>query len=365
MDHTRAFVGLDVHKDTIAVAVADGQPGGEVRFWGKIENTPERLRALAQKLAGRIRPESSSPTRPAPVATRSTAGSPTRGLACRVVAPSLIPRRPGDRVKNDHRDAMALARLPARRAHRGVGPRPRPRGDARPGAGRARRPPGHQAGEAAGPELPFALRPDLPQEALERAAPHLAGRPHFPHPAQQVAFQSYLNGLDQACSRREQLEGQIRELVPGWSLAGWWVPCRPARRRPGDRRTVAAEVGEISRFENPKQLMAFLGLAPGEHSSGQKTRTPGDHQGGQRHRPVPALRGGLELPAHAQGRIVHALAHARGGFRRRLRTSPGSAAAALEAVPAAARQGEEVAGRDHRGGPRAGGLHVVDRPRAS
>jgi hypothetical protein len=53
MSHTRAFVALDVHKDTIAVAVADRQPGGEVRFWGNIENSPERLRALTEKLAAR------------------------------------------------------------------------------------------------------------------------------------------------------------------------------------------------------------------------------------------------------------------------------------------------------------------------
>jgi hypothetical protein len=53
MIRAHAFVGLDVPKDTIAVAVADGQAGGEVRFWGNIENTPERLRALTDKLASR------------------------------------------------------------------------------------------------------------------------------------------------------------------------------------------------------------------------------------------------------------------------------------------------------------------------
>jgi transposase len=98
----------------------------------------------------------------------------------------------------------------------------------------------------------------------------------FPHAAQQVAFQSYLNGLDQACSRREQLEGQIRELIPGWSLAAL-VGALQALRGVGlvVAVSVAAEVGEMTRFENPKQLMSFLGLAPGEHSSGQKARPRG------------------------------------------------------------------------------------------
>src|SRR5262245_43493200 len=109
MIRTHAFVGLDVHKDTIAVAVADGQAGGEVRFWGNVENTPEKLRALTDKLEGRYRPVEFTYDA-GPCGYEIYRGFTGRGLVCRVVAPSLIPRRPGDRVKNDHRDAMTLAR---------------------------------------------------------------------------------------------------------------------------------------------------------------------------------------------------------------------------------------------------------------
>lgn len=276
MDHTRAFVGLDVHKDTIAVAVADGQPGGEVRFWGNIENSPERVRALAEKLAGRYsRIEFTYEA--GPCGYEIYRGLTDRGLACRVVAPSLIPRRPGDRVKNDHRDAMGLARL-ARAGELTAVWVPDPVHEAMRDLVRARHAANRDIKLARQRVQSFLLRHGLSYPKKPWTGRHrtwLANRT-FPHAAQQVAFQSYLNGLDQACSRRDELEDQIRELVPSWSLAGL-VGALQALRGVGlvIAVTVAAEVGEMARFENPKQLMAFLGLAPGEHSSGRKTRPRG------------------------------------------------------------------------------------------
>jgi transposase len=276
MDRTQAFVGLDVHKDTIAVAVADGQPGGEIRFWGHIENSPERLRALAEKLAGRYA-HLEFIYEAGPCGYEIYRGLTGRGLACRVVAPSLIPRRPGDRVKNDHRDAMALARL-ARAGELTAVWVPDPVYEAMRDLVRARHAANRDIKLARQRVQSFLLRHGLMHPKKPWTGRHrtwLADRT-FPHAAQQVAFQSYLNGLDQACSRREQLEGQIRELVPSWSLAGL-VGALQGLRGVGlvVAVTVAAEVGEMARFDNPKQLMSFLGLAPGEHSSGRKTRPRG------------------------------------------------------------------------------------------
>jgi transposase len=276
MDHIQAFVGLDVHKDTITVAVADGQPGGEVRFWGTIENSPERLRSLAEKLSARY-DKVEFIYEAGPCGYEIYRGLSARGLACRVVAPSLIPRRPGDRVKNDHRDAISLARL-ARAGELTAVWVPDPVHEAMRDLVRARHAANRDRTRARQRVQSFLLRHALiyPKKAwTARHRTWLADR-SFPHAAQQVAFQSYLNGLDQACSRREQLEGQIRDLVPGWSLAAL-VDALQALRGVGlvIAVSVAAEVGEMSRFENPKQLMSFLGLAPGEHSSGKKARPRG------------------------------------------------------------------------------------------
>jgi transposase len=102
------------------------------------------------------------------------------------------------------------------------------------------------------------------------------GNQTFEHFAQQIAFQTYLNAMDQANERKETIEREIVALLPEWSL-GPVVEALQALR--GVALVIAAgvvaEVGHMQRFENPRQLMAYLGLVPGEHSSGETRRLTG------------------------------------------------------------------------------------------
>ena len=98
----------------------------------------------------------------------------------------------------------------------------------------------------------------------------------FEHPAQQIVLQEQIDAIDEAERRRDRLEAQIRELVPGWSLAPV-VAALQAMRGVAFLSAVvlAAEVGDFRRFANPRQLMAWLGLVPSEHSSGSKVERGG------------------------------------------------------------------------------------------
>jgi transposase len=98
----------------------------------------------------------------------------------------------------------------------------------------------------------------------------------FEHPAQQVVLQEQLDAIEEAERRRDRLEAQIRELVPGWSLAPV-VAALQAMRGVAFLSAVvlAAEVGDFRRFASPRQLMAWLGLVPSEHSSGSRVERGG------------------------------------------------------------------------------------------
>jgi len=271
------FVGLDVHKATVSVAVAESGRGGEVRPVGVFENRPEILVKMAARLAnGGRRLSFCYEAGPCGYGLHRLLTS--YGHECVVVAPSLIPMRAGDRIKTDRRDAVMLAKLHRAgeltsiwipdAAHEAMRDLVRARATAVRVLGKARQ---HLQG--------FLLR----HERVYRGARAwtLAYRRwlttvHFEHPAQQIVLQDYIHAVQDAEARRDRLTQQIEELLPNWSMAPVVLALQSMR---GVALvvaiTVVAEVGDFRRFANPRQLMAYLGLVPSEHSSGNTVRRGG------------------------------------------------------------------------------------------
>ena len=271
------YVGLDVHKATICVAVAESGREGEVRQIGVFENRPEILSKMISRLGkGGRRLQFCYEAGPCGYGLqRFLTGC---GYDCVVVAPSLIPMKAGDRVKTDRRDAMMLAKLHRAgeltpiwvpdAAHEAMRDLVRARSTAVRVLSKARQ---HLQG--------FLLRHDRIYRGLR--AWTLAYRRwlttlHFDHPAQQIVLQDYIHAVQDAELRRDRLTRQIEELLPNWSMAPVAMALQAMR---GVALvvsvTVVAEVGDFRRFANARQLMAYLGLVPSEHSSGSSIRRSG------------------------------------------------------------------------------------------
>jgi transposase len=268
------YVGLDTAKNSIAVAVAEPLPGGEVRWWGKVANTPAAIARLMRRLRGRGRRlEVCYEAGPCGYGIQRQLAA-MADVSCMVAAPSLIPRAPGERVKTDRRDALKLATL-LRAGELAPVWVPDPAHEAMRDLVRAR--------AAAVADL-LRCRQRIASFLLRQRIAYV-GKPwthkhrrwldtlSFAQRAHQRMFAEQLAALDQAAARRDRLTADIAELVPAWSLA-WLVAALQALRgyRLIHAATLAAEVGDPRRFTSPRQLMSFLGLVPSEHSTAERVR---------------------------------------------------------------------------------------------
>ena len=284
-EYSEAFVAFDTSKTKHAVAIAEGGRGGEVRFLGDVASSPAPVERLTRKLAERY-DKLHFCYEAGPTGYGLYRQIRELGHDCTVVAPSLIPKKPGERIKTNRRDAVTLARLLRAgeltavwvpdATHEAVRDLVR----ARAGAAQDLRRKRQQL-------LSFLLRHGRMYDGRQHwTLAHrrwLAGQ-GFTHPAQQIVFQDAIAAIEEAGARLRQLEQQLVAIVPHWSMAPV-VDAYQAMRGASFlvAVTVAAEIGDLRRFDNPRQLMAFLGLVPRERSTGDTVRRAGLTLAGNRH----------------------------------------------------------------------------------
>jgi transposase len=278
------FTGLDVHKADISVGMANADRG-EAGYYGTIENTPHAYLKLAKKLS-KGGEEVLFCYEAGPCGYEVYRQLTKAGYDCLVIAPSLIPKKAGDRVKTDRRDAVSLARL-------------------------------LRAGE-----LTPIWVPDREQEAmrdLTRAREDMKGMERhsrqrlggfllrhgkgypgrskwtktyflwlegirFETAAQQIVLQEYIDMVKHAQGRVAAMEEEMRKALDGWTMKPV-VEGLMALRGVNlvTAMTIVAELGDLSRFESPGQLMSHLGLVPSEHSSGERQKRGGITKTGNGH----------------------------------------------------------------------------------
>jgi transposase len=285
MKKTVKYVGMDVHKKTIDIAIAEEGRDGEVRHYGTINNNPTSIAKFLRKLVS-TDCELRFVYEAGPCGYQLYRYLTENNFICIVVAPSLIPKKSGDRVKTDRKDSISLARL-------------------------------FRAGELTAVYVPAAddeAMRDLTRSkedatiAGRKAKQHLSAfllrhgqiytgkstwsNAHFSwiaeikmtHPAQQIVLQEYVRTVNECREQVSRLLAQIHILLEQWRMAPVVKALQALR---GVSTVVAvttiAELGDLGRFNHPSQLMAYLGLVPSEHSSGESKKRGGITKTGNGH----------------------------------------------------------------------------------
>ncbi len=272
--HTILFIGLDTHKVFTEVAYIEDQRGAKGVHFGRITSTKAAIKKLIRQFESKY-----------PQATLHfvyEAGPcgywiyrliTSLGHCCYVVAPSLIPKKPGDKVKTDKRDALRLAKLLKTEDLTPIYV-PEPEDESIRDLSRARETAMKDLNDARFQLKALLLRNNIGYQGTANwSKKHLRWLSELvlPHPAQQIVLQEYLQTVNERIARLERLSNELQHQVHHWR---YYPVVKALQAMRGVRLIVAvgviAELGDLTRFDHPRKLMSYLGLVPSEHSSGGK-----------------------------------------------------------------------------------------------
>lgn len=320
MNYT-TYVGLDVHKDSISVAIAKAGRE-EAESLGSITNEPEAIAKLVRRLRQPVE-KLIFCYEAGPCGYGIYRQLKAMGVDCLVVAPSLIPQRPGERIKTDRRDARKLARLlrsgeltpvwvpdEKEEALRDL---TRAYEDAQEDILRKK----NQIGKLL---LRLGLRPPAGVKAWTIKYRQWLNSLRFNQPGQAIVLKEYIHALEAAEAMAERLEAEIAVLAEESDQAPVIKALQCLRGVALiTAATVVAEVGDLTRFTSPKELMSYAGLVPSEYSSSGKRRQGAITKSGNAHirrtvveaawhyRRLPAIGYGLKKRQEGQPEKIKAI----------------------------------------------------------
>lgn len=270
------FIGLDTHKSFIQVAVLQGHRGAQPQQLGRIKSNKSALVKLAQQLQSKYPKATLHFVYEAgPCGYWTYRLLTSLGHCCFVVAPSLIPKKPGDRVKTDKRDAAKLAKLFKAEELTPIYV-PEAEDEAIRDLSRARETAMKDLKDAKFQLKGFLLRNNVQATVNDNwSKKHLRWLTDLilPHHSQQIVLQEMIITISERMQRLQRLDNELLHQVKNWR---YYPVVKAVQAMRGVRLLVAlgtiAELGDLRRFDHPRKLMAYLGLVPTESSSGGKTR---------------------------------------------------------------------------------------------
>ena len=272
--HSILFIGLDTHKEFNEVAYIEEHRGAQPVHLGRIPSSKVAVQKLVRQFESKY-----------PGATLHfvyEAGPcgywiyrliTSLGHCCYVVAPSLIPKKSGEKIKTDKRDALKLSKLLKSEDLTPIYV-PEPEDEAVRDLSRAREVAMKDLKDAKYQLKALLLRNNINYKGTANwSQKHLRWLTELvlPHPAQHIVLQEFLHTITERISRLERLDNELTHHVHQWR---YYPVVKAIQAMRGVRLLVAtgvvAELGDLSRFDHPRKLMSYLGLVPSEHSSGGK-----------------------------------------------------------------------------------------------